>query len=284
MVGRFAGTGFGACVRARAGGAPPRHHLGGGRGWQGQHVRGAPTARATRERHWTDLSSAVGALATASAAVKKPIGRCNGDPRRPGSCSRGMMQVHDRALSSAHTAANLRHCEARRGQIWLAHTSGGVNCETGWVAAAAWLTLVFGVARKGYARRHEECLLSCHADVVALVGVGTPVIAQHGEHPDTTRLGCLNWACPGRVVTFDGQAPGFAAAIVRAGWNDAAWDKPRRDVDAAAAKWYEQGYAGGMVFHPEGAAGQIRAGRIGSDAASRAGGLSPSIRTRSMWR
>jgi hypothetical protein len=25
----------------------------------------------------------------------------------------------------------LRHCEARRGQIWLAHTSGGVNCETG---------------------------------------------------------------------------------------------------------------------------------------------------------
>src|SRR5436309_15719333 len=32
---------------------------------------------------------------------------------------------------------------------WLAHTSGGVNCETGWVAAAAWPFLCEARARSG---------------------------------------------------------------------------------------------------------------------------------------
>ena len=35
---------------------------------------------------------------------------------------------------------------------------------------------------------------------------------------------------------------------LRAGWNDAAWGSVRRVVDAADAQWYEQGYAGGLLF------------------------------------
>ena len=43
-------------------------------------------------------------------------------------------------------------------------------------------------------------------------------------------------------------APGRNAAI-RAGWNDAAWGRPSRDIEAAAqAPSYERGYAGGLVF------------------------------------
>ncbi len=38
------------------------------------------------------------------------------------------------------------------------------------------------------------------------------------------------------------------AAALRAGWNDAAWGQPRREVDTAVAPWYERGYAGGLVF------------------------------------
>ena len=42
-------------------------------------------------------------------------------------------------------------------------------------------------------------------------------------------------------------APGRTAAI-RAGWNDAAWGRPHREVSADQAPWYERGSAGGMVF------------------------------------
>jgi hypothetical protein len=38
------------------------------------------------------------------------------------------------------------------------------------------------------------------------------------------------------------------AAASRAGWNDAAWGQPRREIETAVAPWYERGYAGGLVF------------------------------------
>ena len=41
---------------------------------------------------------------------------------------------------------------------------------------------------------------------------------------------------------------GRRRTALQAGWNDAAWGSPRRAVDAADAPWYEQGYAGGLVF------------------------------------
>ncbi len=41
--------------------------------------------------------------------------------------------------------------------------------------------------------------------------------------------------------------PGRNAAL-RAGWNDAAWGRPHRDVETAQMPWYERGYAGGLVF------------------------------------
>jgi len=49
-------------------------------------------------------------------------------------------------------------------------------------------------------------------------------------------------------MLFNNQvAPGRNAAI-RAGWNDAAWGRQHREVEAAQAAWYEGGYAGGLVF------------------------------------
>ena len=42
-------------------------------------------------------------------------------------------------------------------------------------------------------------------------------------------------------------APGRNAAV-RAGWNDAAWGLPHRELEAAQVPWYESGYAGGLVF------------------------------------
>ena len=35
---------------------------------------------------------------------------------------------------------------------------------------------------------------------------------------------------------------------VHAGWNDAAWGRPHRQVEPALAQLYESGYAGGLVF------------------------------------
>ena len=49
------------------------------------------------------------------------------------------------------------------------------------------------------------------------------------------------------MIFHNQVAPGQYAAI-RAGWNDAAWGRPHRDVEAAQAPSYERGYAGGLVF------------------------------------
>ena len=42
-------------------------------------------------------------------------------------------------------------------------------------------------------------------------------------------------------------APGRNAAT-RAGWNDAAWGRPRHNVATAQVTWYARGYAGGLLF------------------------------------
>jgi hypothetical protein len=51
----------------------------------------------------------------------------------------------------------------------------------------------------------------------------------------------------GRAVIFDRRV-GRGGAALRAGWNDAAWGQPRREMETAVAPWYERGYAGGLVF------------------------------------
>jgi hypothetical protein len=49
-------------------------------------------------------------------------------------------------------------------------------------------------------------------------------------------------------VIFNYQvAPGRNAAM-RAGWNDAAWGRPRRETATVQAPWYEDGYMGGLAF------------------------------------
>lgn len=52
----------------------------------------------------------------------------------------------------------------------------------------------------------------------------------------------------GAVVIFNHQVAAGRNAAIRTGWNDGAWGRPRREVAAAQATWYEQGYAGGLVF------------------------------------
>jgi hypothetical protein len=49
------------------------------------------------------------------------------------------------------------------------------------------------------------------------------------------------------VISNQQVTPGRNAAR-RGGWNDAAWGQPHREVAAAHAPWYEQGYAGGLMF------------------------------------
>jgi len=49
-------------------------------------------------------------------------------------------------------------------------------------------------------------------------------------------------------VIFQGNVARSPYEAVRAGWNDAAWGRPRRRVQTALALSYESGYAGGLVF------------------------------------
>jgi hypothetical protein len=49
-------------------------------------------------------------------------------------------------------------------------------------------------------------------------------------------------------VIFNYQvAPGRNAAVL-AGWNDAAWGRPHRDLKKVQVAWYDHGYAGGLIF------------------------------------
>ena len=50
-----------------------------------------------------------------------------------------------------------------------------------------------------------------------------------------------------------GEAPTQAerTGAIRAGWNDAAWGRPRRSLPDQLARWYELGYAGGLIFRQQ---------------------------------
>jgi hypothetical protein len=52
----------------------------------------------------------------------------------------------------------------------------------------------------------------------------------------------------GQVVIFQRKVARPRSEAVRAGWNDAAWGRPHRQVERALAQSYESGYAGGLVF------------------------------------
>ena len=52
----------------------------------------------------------------------------------------------------------------------------------------------------------------------------------------------------GRVVIFQQKVARPRSEAVHAGWNDAAWGRPHRQVESALAQLYESGYAGGLVF------------------------------------
>jgi hypothetical protein len=48
-------------------------------------------------------------------------------------------------------------------------------------------------------------------------------------------------------VIFQRKVARSQSATVREGWNDAAWGRPRREVETAVAPLYERGYAGGLA-------------------------------------
>ena len=76
-------------------------------------------------------------------------------------------------------------------------------------------------------------------------------------------------------MTFQRKVAQSQSATVRAGWNDAAWGRPRRDVEAAVAPLYERGYAGGLSFRHKQQLDTSAQDVLGPLAASRAEGLSP---------
>jgi hypothetical protein len=49
-------------------------------------------------------------------------------------------------------------------------------------------------------------------------------------------------------VIFQQKVARSPSTAVREGWNDAAWGRPRREVETAVAPLYERGYAGGLIF------------------------------------
>jgi hypothetical protein len=49
-------------------------------------------------------------------------------------------------------------------------------------------------------------------------------------------------------VIFQGKVARPRGEAVRAGWNDAAWGRPHRQVEADLAQFYESGYSGGIAF------------------------------------
>ena len=49
-------------------------------------------------------------------------------------------------------------------------------------------------------------------------------------------------------MIFNHQVAAGRSAAIRAGWNDAAWGRPHREVETTQALSYERGYAGGLVF------------------------------------
>ncbi len=49
-------------------------------------------------------------------------------------------------------------------------------------------------------------------------------------------------------MIFNHQVATGRCAAIQAGWNDAAWGRPHRDLETTQAPWYERGYAGGSVF------------------------------------
>ena len=62
------------------------------------------------------------------------------------------------------------------------------------------------------------------------------------------RFLCSEFGKEGRVVIFQQKVARPRSEVVRAGWNDAAWGRPHRQVDRALAQSYESGYAGGLDF------------------------------------
>jgi hypothetical protein len=49
-------------------------------------------------------------------------------------------------------------------------------------------------------------------------------------------------------VIFQRKVARPRSEAARAGWNDAAWGQPHRQVESDLAQLYESGYAGGLVF------------------------------------
>jgi hypothetical protein len=52
-------------------------------------------------------------------------------------------------------------------------------------------------------------------------------------------------------VIFQRKVARPRSTAVREGWNDAAWGRPRREIDTGVAPLYERGYEGGLVFRQQ---------------------------------
>ena len=49
-------------------------------------------------------------------------------------------------------------------------------------------------------------------------------------------------------IRREALTPVERTGAIHAGWNDAAWGRPRRSVPDHLIRWYEVGYTGGLMF------------------------------------
>ena len=79
----------------------------------------------------------------------------------------------------------------------------------------------------------------------------------------------------GQVLIFQAKVARPRNETVRAGWNDAAWRRPHRQVEVALARSYDREYAGGLRCREKQQADLLKPAIVSSAIAeTRAGGLS----------
>jgi hypothetical protein len=76
-------------------------------------------------------------------------------------------------------------------------------------------------------------------------------------------------------VIFQRKVARPRSEAVHAGWNDATWGRPHRQVESALAQLYESGYAGGLSFRHKQQLHTSAQDVLGPLVASRGAGLSP---------
>jgi hypothetical protein len=174
-----------------------------------------------------------------------------------------MTGLHDGPLRAVHTRTNSETLKPDAAD-WLAHTSGGVNCETGWVAGSDLAVFVWRLGKEGGS---VVMSTSGSAARTATVSVSDRAVCDPAAHMGQTlslravvaalqralahRRGAASG--PGGAYFRLGQAVTFGSADVdeckvpvQLGWNPAAGGEPRHERETLWLQGARADYAGGL--------------------------------------